>query len=955
MILLSGYVQGFGKLRNRSFDFADGLNLIFAPNEGGKSTLQRFLVGALYGQLRPDLKVQRRMDPWVDRYKPWHGLEYGGILWCRLADGREMELHRYFGREETRVEIRTPTGEDITRQYEQQRNGEVLFAFSHLGMPKGLFESVGVIRENQVAEIQSHETIRDRIANLAQSGDEDLSIRQSLGNIREKLDEIGSERAPTKPYKQTLDLVQVFRDERQAADERRNQFQNWIEERNQFAEEISHLECELLKTRIALLSARRWDVSARIESLEEIEKERSLLRQEIEPLDLRTDFPADRLEELNQLVGARDSVEKHRAEVRRDKETAAEKLSRAESERKELESYAAFGASPESEKITEWFVHYLSLSLQRDGLQKTVARLKEEARVLENRRNVLSPVLADSATDWQRMAREAVEDEQNAYQNSALIKDKIAHEKTNAASAGRKAFNRQFLSGAMMVLGVLAVGAWFWAGSVNLSYIHLAGFEFVCAVAAGLLLSSARKWKKAERIARQMLLELEKELNGILAEGGAKRKIFDAGMAESGFQKIEDFLLAVKQSEQDRQKSVDIQSRLAESEQQQQRLQMQTDEMYQLLKENLAKVNLSCSPGNLKFQIDLYRSNLRRFRDLDSHYCSCRQEVNSLALEYESLTEECNHTNLRIQSILDQARVETPEQFHEEVVKQNRRLDLCDKEASRTREFQRLAGDLTLPQWKEKLQDLMEQSMPLPVELQVEDAGKNEPYLPYLPTIAEAEEQERAIGSRLSLAREEHARAMERIKHAFQGLRPSSEIEEDLAIAEKTLQELEINRTALGIAIETLDALSRQQQEVLAPQLNAAVEQRFLRLCNRRYEEVKIDPDFQVWVREAESGELRLAEHLSRGTQDQIYFSIRFGVLDIVSKAEESCPSLLDEPFAAYDKARLGEAFEVLKVEAARRQLFLFTCRNDLLDLAHQSGAHIIRLDGGNSSVAIRE
>jgi len=142
MILLRGHILGFGKLRDRILDFQDGLNLVFAENEGGKSTLQRFLVGLLYGQLRSDLRVQRRLDPWVEQYKPWHGPEYGGILWCRLTDGHEVEIHRSFGKEETRIEIRASTGEDITGQYEQQRNGEVLFAPFHLGMPKELFESV---------------------------------------------------------------------------------------------------------------------------------------------------------------------------------------------------------------------------------------------------------------------------------------------------------------------------------------------------------------------------------------------------------------------------------------------------------------------------------------------------------------------------------------------------------------------------------------------------------------------------------------------------------------------------------------------------------------------------------------------------------------------------------------------------------------------------------------------
>ena len=98
-------------------------------------------------------------------------------------------------------------------------------------------------------------------------------------------------------------------------------------------------------------------------------------------------------------------------------------------------------------------------------------------------------------------------------------------------------------------------------------------------------------------------------------------------------------------------------------------------------------------------------------------------------------------------------------------------------------------------------------------------------------------------------------------------------------------------------------------------------------------------------MREINTGELRPAENLSRGTQDQLYFAIRFGVLDLISNQEEPCPGLLDEPFAAYDRVRLGEAFEVLAEETARRQILLFTCREDLLDQAQKCGANIVRLE----------
>ena len=88
----------------------------------------------------------------------------------------------------------------------------------------------------------------------------------------------------------------------------------------------------------------------------------------------------------------------------------------------------------------------------------------------------------------------------------------------------------------------------------------------------------------------------------------------------------------------------------------------------------------------------------------------------------------------------------------------------------------------------------------------------------------------------------------------------------------------------------------------------------------------------------------RSSSKLPRGTQDQLYFALRFGILDLLAAGEEPCPALLDEPFAAYDRGRLEEAFRILQDEAAHRQLILFTCREDLRDLALAHGAHLLSM-----------
>jgi len=348
----------------------------------------------------------------------------------------------------------------------------------------------------------------------------------------------------------------------------------------------------------------------------------------------------------------------------------------------------------------------------------------------------------------------------------------------------------------------------------------------------------------------------------------------------------------------------------------------------------------------------VFRENLKKFRELDEAFRTSARQVESLTAGEADLSEEAAERAARIQAIIEGAEVDSPEAFRQACEKRRSLLELIDREAARTREFQRTCGTLTLEEWQGKLKELEQFLEGRPADAAVvppvppvpAPAGTRLPYLPYLPTVSEVELEEKSLALRLAAAREEHARVIERVKQAFHNHRELSEIEEELTETDGILHSLERNRKSLDLALQTIQALSREQQEVLAPQLNVAVEQRFLRLCQGRYREVKIDPDLNVWVRASEAGELRNAMSLSRGTQDQLYLAIRFGILDLVAVSEEPCPCLLDEPFAAYDRARMIEAFRILKEEAAHRQLILFTCREDLREMARDNGAHVLEL-----------
>ncbi len=950
MNLVRCRILGFGKLSGLTLDFHEGLNLIFAANEGGKSTLQRFLVSMLYGQLRADLKSQRRLEAWVEQYKPWRGDAYGGVLFCRMANGRELEIHRSFGRDETLFEIRGSTGELVMDEYEQQKNGDVLFARRHLDLSKELFESIAVIRESRLTELNSQDSIRDRITNLAQSGAEDLSIRQSLDRLRAAMDEIGSERAPTKPYMIASEQLSALRVEGTALTERRAEFQTWVDERNRLAEEVSRLEREHAAAKKTALTARLRDAESRVRALENLDRELASLRIELEPLRACTSFPAQHLEELHQLVGARGSLERNLADVRSRLAAVQEQAHRAELERQQVEAYGSIN----SEKISNWFLHYLSLTVKRDEAFKSLAQSREEAQALEGSLGRLGPALRNPDIDWQRKAREAAEEERAATERVGRLGEKVTAVNSQLSSARRRRSQR-VLWGYLAVLLALAplAARYLWEPEALPLLPALGLGALFGALAVASFLSAARTRPVLERSTRE-IKSLQEEQARVRDEGQKTRRELQQLYQDLGYDSLENFLEDAKRAEQYRQRFADLSDRAAEQDGQREKLHAECSEVFTNITEALGRVGLSCSPGNIKNQIDVMRSNVRRFRDLDLAWRRLVEQTAALQAEEASLSSDLSAKTTREQAILLEAGVESPEEFREGCSRRQRALELSEKEASRAREFQRLRGDLTLEAWRRRTQELDEasrsetgapsSSAPATAVTSSVAANTQSLFLPYVPGVEEAEKEEKQIADRLAAAREEYARVKERVTQAFQGYRSAPEIEEDLAAAERRVRELSFNREALRIASECILALSREQQEILAPQLNGSVEQRFLRLCQGRYEEVRIDPEFRIYVRESGTGQLRALEHLSRGTQDQLYFALRFGIVDLVSSCEEPCPCLMDEPFAAYDHQRITEAFRILEEEARHRQLFVFTCREDLRDFARAQAAHILEL-----------
>ena len=142
MLIKKVHVQGFGALENASFSFGPGVNLIYGPNEAGKSTLQYFIYGLLYGLRK---KTSSTLTDEAKLYQPWRGTQFGGSMEFSVA-GEEYLLLRDFASGGAAQLFCGRTGEDLTRNFPvDPKNGELLFASELLGLSELAFRNITYI------------------------------------------------------------------------------------------------------------------------------------------------------------------------------------------------------------------------------------------------------------------------------------------------------------------------------------------------------------------------------------------------------------------------------------------------------------------------------------------------------------------------------------------------------------------------------------------------------------------------------------------------------------------------------------------------------------------------------------------------------------------------------------------------------------------------------------------
>ncbi|NLN04874.1 MAG: AAA family ATPase [Clostridiaceae bacterium] len=170
-------IYGFGKLKNFEMDFSKDINIIYGPNESGKSTILAFIKACLYGLSSRGVLSERT------KYAPWDNPQsFGGEMFFEF-ENKKYRLTSTFGKSKRNDEYalyNETTGEKVAIPSGMSL-GEYIFNLSEGAFDSSIFapqlqskidasrdkdgQIMSLIAKSQVGEEESINIVERRLEN----------------------------------------------------------------------------------------------------------------------------------------------------------------------------------------------------------------------------------------------------------------------------------------------------------------------------------------------------------------------------------------------------------------------------------------------------------------------------------------------------------------------------------------------------------------------------------------------------------------------------------------------------------------------------------------------------------------------------------------------------------------------------------------------------------------------
>ena len=950
--------HAFGPLREKELLFEPGMNVIYGPNEVGKSTWHSALFAGLCGQRRSRGRLQKSDRAFQERHEPWDdksAWEVGAVV--ALDRGIRVELRHDLSGNGDSARDAVIAGRDYANEiiFEGTPDGS-----TWLGLNRRSFLSVACVRQADILSVlDDADALQEDLQRAAATAGTDGTAASALNLLTVfRSEHIGSKRAPTKPLQKSAQEVRAKRDRLEFGLSKHTEY---LTRRNRLlileqtaaqrqgeceADYAVRAEGEAARAQRRLTNAR--ELSARFpDGAPHFSHEHDHVAQRIATAlhnwDVRPKLHAPEgptvQELILQITGSRQRLDAMRALLHEQRAVeASERLVRAEQLRKLFPDGAP---------------HY---SIEHSRLAEQVAM------VLERWRTRPAPSRSPGLTE-QELERQMEELNHRLTELSALVTSRLRTTWTRVCAA------------AILVTGGTAAALLGFSGEVLLSL--LAGVASV-GVCIWILVGLARRMdatavSKAENRAiveekrRSVAAQLahrrkedaayERAMEQVHAAAAAVRAA--ASAVDANCESVEAQVQALANwKEQERRLLEKHERRTGEWDELQQLLAGQTldevtSEVVRL--HGLARMFATRAGAWMDsardrppiteeqiLEIELrsesecggWQSAIGQREEEDRNYTERKQEYERVNDDIGSACRSIGADVEDIESMLHALR-DWQKQRGRELDEHSRRSEKWDK-------LQQLLGGRTL---KEMAEDAEQHSEDARTRVAAIDGS----ILALARINPLPDDHLSTLDRQADDARRDADTARGELFQFAEDLPSVADAEDELKAAEREHDRVKRLDSTLARTIEFLEGAEERVNRNLAPVLRNSVIEWLSRVTGGRYVDCRVDPESLAVDVSGVDGRWRAARLLSHGTAEQVYLLLRVALAKHLANPDERCPLIFDDVTAASDAERTCVVLETLLAISRSMQVILFTHEDEVRAWAKQrlcaSPNQLIELD----------
>ncbi len=901
------HIDGFGKLTDFSLDLHPQFNLVFGPNEAGKSTLQQVILHLLYGFYHSRRATPQENALW-ERFQPWQSEKYGGRLWYVLADGRRYQVDRNFTDSDIPTHLfDSLTGEDVTNRFNIKRHGNIPFLKEQLGMAEEVFESTVFVRQAEVKAIAGSVQLVNEIIGVLDSGAREKSAAQTIAHLQNEIARIGTDRAQKRKLPQARLRLHRIKEEYEAQLLAREELKQTIIEKNRLEQQIERENIRRIELNYHITTKEIERREKQLNHLKTAKQGTAALGTDTEEFSVVESIP----DEVWSTVVRRQQYRKnYREQIDEKKKNIKEINARIAEIDKEIGSMRKY----ESIYSLMPYTYFLNLSEEWRHRNKTFVRAQQEVDQQElallqdgvepkslQKLNDLKPSDFDKF-NRQEEALKRVEGTGQEFQGRLDLLE---------SQTWATAKNRKWIIGgtALITLFMLLFSYFF---RFDFGYPVSAGF-FLIGFIVFLFYRKAR-----ERISLQAN-ELQKKLLENRREYEAIYFDLMKNFRRFGIDSLNKLLARRLQNEHYLRLIHERDSAFKERD--------RVD--FQLLK-YLQSVNVKKIDGETLERVD---EEYHHFSLIYSKIVSLKQEKEQSEKSITALHEKIAESEKILREQFERINIDT--------------ADLSAAETEFSELLQKREALNNIRQNREKLQSEIRGILSLQSEEEIlKDLEtlmrRREQLLVKYPQV-QGKRSSKAIGRlentflEIDQARQEHEKQVQamqaRIDTMLGQFRPRAEVEEELAQTQAETDRLLEMRTQLKLAKEVLSEVALNYHRSVVPFLNSFLSKAIDKITDKRYSDVKVNPDgLSLNLVLPEKGSYGSSDFLSFGTQEQLYLLLRVALTRLLSQTMESLPLILDDPFVHFDHTRMANMMHFLVSLSKQNQVLLFTKEPFILD-----------------------